>query len=682
MTTTANHPAAGLERKNFRPDRRRRVAADDLASRDAGDGAFSDQLQAVLLHELAHVRRYDLVANVLQRIVESLLFFHPAVWWLSRRVSLERENACDDLVICADCPPLKYADALLRVAELCAAVGRIPITDQNRIARQTILAATGDDSSHFKRRVLRLLGKRRSFTTAALNQRNYALRVIIRSDSDRAGNRSHAGKPTEAIQRFERRCCQTHRPDGDELAVKASFGHKLPWPPRLDLPHQCFRLCIAPNLKPIAGAKIYIASPNLGGKPIAETTSAASGRYEFNRIELPMSSPPDNSPGQPQRAGDFQVFGQADHFGFAWRPIKYFSVQQNLNERPGPKPDGREQFDSSQKIELDLKFSPAVELGGTVVDDRGQPIPNVQLELRYAEKIPTTENQFRGLPNNRYEFDALNEHDTVPGEMKFRATDKDGRFEFTGLPDGCRFVIDIIAPGFADQGFWAATQTDVKDPEGHAVRVDGMVIRLQQTMTVPVQVLFGDTGLPAPNVFVCGSGADSGSSATATTDDHGQATLKLPPGHYNLQLIPPYRAAYCVTDLPAGFDIAAGAPAAPAIATLLRPAGEVKITVVDAETAKAIAGIQLWKSELPVSSPHSDYFFRSWEAGTHVIRSDYPRTDADGKMNAFFAPGKYRLGVGWPFPPDGYEIMESEGEEVDLQPGKPVELTFHLLRKQ
>jgi beta-lactamase regulating signal transducer with metallopeptidase domain len=121
-------------------------------------GLSADQLQAVLLHELAHVRRYDLVANVLQRTIEALLFFHPAVWWLSRRVSLERENACDDLVLRADCPPLKYADALLRVAELCAALGGQPATDY-RLSKQAVMAATGDNPSHFKRRVLRLLGK-------------------------------------------------------------------------------------------------------------------------------------------------------------------------------------------------------------------------------------------------------------------------------------------------------------------------------------------------------------------------------------------------------------------------------------------------------------------------------------------------------------------------------------------
>jgi hypothetical protein len=59
-----------------------------------------DVLEAVIAHELAHVRRLDLWANLLQRLVETLLFYHPAVWWLSRRVSVQREMCADDLKDC------------------------------------------------------------------------------------------------------------------------------------------------------------------------------------------------------------------------------------------------------------------------------------------------------------------------------------------------------------------------------------------------------------------------------------------------------------------------------------------------------------------------------------------------------------------------------------------------------
>jgi beta-lactamase regulating signal transducer with metallopeptidase domain len=62
-------------------------------------GLTPAQLEVVLLHELIHIRRYDYWANLLQMLVETLLFYHPAVWWVSRRMRQEREHCCDDLAV-------------------------------------------------------------------------------------------------------------------------------------------------------------------------------------------------------------------------------------------------------------------------------------------------------------------------------------------------------------------------------------------------------------------------------------------------------------------------------------------------------------------------------------------------------------------------------------------------------
>ncbi|MFN0054476.1 MAG: M56 family metallopeptidase [Planctomycetales bacterium] len=114
-------------------------------------GLTADQWCALLTHELAHIRRFDLLVNLLQRSVEAALFFHPAVYAVSRQVSRERENCCDDLVLESGGESVTYGGALVRMAELC-----IP-----RFAawhRLTSLAASGDRPSELKRRVLRLLG--------------------------------------------------------------------------------------------------------------------------------------------------------------------------------------------------------------------------------------------------------------------------------------------------------------------------------------------------------------------------------------------------------------------------------------------------------------------------------------------------------------------------------------------
>jgi beta-lactamase regulating signal transducer with metallopeptidase domain/HEAT repeat protein len=57
------------------------------------------QLEMLLAHELSHVRRYDFLVNMLQTVIETLLFFHPAAWWLSERIREERENCCDDIAV-------------------------------------------------------------------------------------------------------------------------------------------------------------------------------------------------------------------------------------------------------------------------------------------------------------------------------------------------------------------------------------------------------------------------------------------------------------------------------------------------------------------------------------------------------------------------------------------------------
>jgi beta-lactamase regulating signal transducer with metallopeptidase domain len=79
-------------------------------------------LEAVIAHELAHLQRRDLWVNLLQRIVETLLFYHPAVWWLSRRLRAERELCCDELAVALTGRRLEYVQALETVARRTARV--------------------------------------------------------------------------------------------------------------------------------------------------------------------------------------------------------------------------------------------------------------------------------------------------------------------------------------------------------------------------------------------------------------------------------------------------------------------------------------------------------------------------------------------------------------------------------
>ncbi|MGH2643052.1 MAG: M56 family metallopeptidase, partial [Chitinophagaceae bacterium] len=75
-----------------------------------------EQIEAILLHELAHIRRYDFVANIFQTFIETIFFFNPFIWLISKIIRRERENSCDDLVLSAAQPAL-YAETLLALAE-------------------------------------------------------------------------------------------------------------------------------------------------------------------------------------------------------------------------------------------------------------------------------------------------------------------------------------------------------------------------------------------------------------------------------------------------------------------------------------------------------------------------------------------------------------------------------------
>jgi len=107
-------------------------------------GLSSEQLEALLAHELAHIRRYDYLVNMLQTVVETLGFYHPAVWWISRKIRIERENCCDDLAVSISGDRIRYARALTSMEEI-------------RAGRSELSVAA--DGGNLFSRIRRLLGK-------------------------------------------------------------------------------------------------------------------------------------------------------------------------------------------------------------------------------------------------------------------------------------------------------------------------------------------------------------------------------------------------------------------------------------------------------------------------------------------------------------------------------------------
>jgi TonB family protein len=118
----------------------------------AMSGLTTWQLELILMHELAHVRRYDHLVNLLQVVIETLLFYHPVVRWVSRVMREEREHCCDDLVVSRSGDALAYARALTELAGV------------QTLSLQTSVAS---DGGQLLARIRRLVGVRRPPRVAA-----------------------------------------------------------------------------------------------------------------------------------------------------------------------------------------------------------------------------------------------------------------------------------------------------------------------------------------------------------------------------------------------------------------------------------------------------------------------------------------------------------------------------------
>ena len=106
-------------------------------------GLSREQLEAVLAHELAHVRRHDYLVNAIQVLFETIFFYHPAVWWVSHRMRIERENCCDDIAIAMTGDRTGYARLLVWLDEI-----------RGQVASPPVLSSTGGSLMKRVRRIV------------------------------------------------------------------------------------------------------------------------------------------------------------------------------------------------------------------------------------------------------------------------------------------------------------------------------------------------------------------------------------------------------------------------------------------------------------------------------------------------------------------------------------------------
>ncbi|HXY37046.1 MAG TPA: M56 family metallopeptidase [Planctomycetaceae bacterium] len=285
------------------------------------------QVEALLVHELAHIRRHDALVNLVQNVVETLFFYHPAVWWVSKQIRNEREHCCDDIAAAA-CGTLGYAQALASLAEL----------------RQTVpgfgLAANGTPLIN---RIRRLAGVQPSPERSAgwlaiaalvLLGAAIALRPADRSRADRrerASEPSHKDAPSEPA-------------DKTPKTVRKVTGR-----------------VVDQEGKPIAGARLWWLvhddSPNRRFRTVAECSSDASGH--------------------------FQIEATFDRAAPRWTLGQLWVLAQGKNWTVDDAPQMTDRL-PAKGPELVIRLKPASDIEFQVNNADGRPVPSAVLENNWG----------------------------------------------------------------------------------------------------------------------------------------------------------------------------------------------------------------------------------------------------------------------------------------------------------
>jgi protocatechuate 3,4-dioxygenase beta subunit len=593
--------------------------------------------------------------NLLQRLAEAVLFFNPALWYVSRRLSTLREFCCDELTCRATAKSgadarTSYAWALLRVVELSRGQ---PAGSSSDLAA---LAASGRSPSELRRRVAHLLGEPLRepvwlprggvFMTAVLA----ALLLIALSTFKPAADSATAAATEVSYADEVNREAEAQTPPANTTPEEADREYTFPI--------TVSGHALDPSGNPLSNAEVYLASPRTHGKPLAIAKTDGQGAYRFESIKLPIERADTNNG---RDKGCFEVFGRAEGFGFAWRPLKWFYPKPNDDTSfPEPMDDLPRRFFPGDKIELDLHFGPPATLRGRLVNDLGEPIVGATLAIRDGKPW--------GDDGSRLQLESFNWRALVPESVKLRRTDEQGRFAFTGLPVDCEFRLDVRPAGHSPRSIVAATREGVvATARGTPAYSGDFELVFPRPRQVKIRVVYGDTLKPAQKVGVGGMVTEAG--FWETTNEEGFIETPLAEGRYKIVASPRYGSPYLKTEA----EIAVSAETVKEPFTIeLRPAAVVDITVVDAITGKPLEGVD-------VGLNGSVHGYRSWEVETRISHYERPRSDKNGKMRVLFEPGQHRISIGLEAYPAGYVPIDVGGKDIDCPLGKPTAVEFTLL---
>jgi len=352
-------------------------------------GIAPQQLEAVLAHELAHIRRHDYLVNVLQMLAETLFFYHPAIWWASRRIRVERELCCDDVAVQACGDAICYAQALTSVAQL-------------QIARSGM--ALGSSGGPLLMRIQRLLGVAsvgRPVPPLWVALASVALIVAMLTGTYAQSQLPGTLSPLDTGDGAALRGRVIDASNGKPVAgasVRAQYVTGVENPPRC----------------PIGDCE-FIADRNAGRLSVYRVTTAADGSFDIRGV----------------KPGDYEVAAVAP--GYMQR---YFAQTSNdMPEMPVYVAAGQ------SVTSIEVRLEPAGSVSGRIFSDSGDGLAGVEVELLRRGYLPggarpmavafaQTEDmgtfRFRNVPSGEYYVRAYTSSSLAPtkgaGVLSYTAT--------------------------------------------------------------------------------------------------------------------------------------------------------------------------------------------------------------------------------------------------------------------
>ena len=476
------------------------------------NGWTIEQLEMVLWHELAHLRRWDNLINLIQRIVESLLFFHPAVWWVSAWARLEREYCCDLIVVQRTGRPRAYVETLAALAGAPAPRRRplaLALAESQVVVRIRRILECHEHYMDMKLSPLSVGGAAALVLGPIFVVGAYAWRpdqvpadgqgsttVVVQAQAEKSAS-AFPRRPRAKTEAYGKAVVRTRRPNEPEW--KPGFVPRT-------VPIRVQGQATDEQGKPIGRAMIFLFSSGMiGTKLVGQATTDKQGNYVIAESQLSVVTAHNNIvlPDEITPYAPFVVCGIAPGMGLAW------SRTQSIYALAEPNPDDVQQrLPLGEPVDVSLAFPKASSLAGRVTDEDGQPVAGCKVEIDFADLLDDNGQETSNLLTGVWRY--------LPGSIGLTLTDGEGRFVLDRLPNRATFHLAIQRPEFdlTYLSVYAATVDGLKIPVGqklvgglngplpHVIKTGNLEITFPKLRRIVVSVVGDDTHKPIPGISV------------------------------------------------------------------------------------------------------------------------------------------------------------------------------------